>query len=459
MKITLENIFDLSTARIFSPDKYIPAKAVTLDSRQVCKGSIFVAIKGKRFNGHNFVNVAVKNGANAILINRRKLKEFDKINIPIITVSNTVKAYGELASIWRKKLNAKVISISGSNGKTTTKEMIATLLEEKFKVCKTLSNNNNQIGVPLTIFSTDSKCEVLVLEHGTNHFGEIAYTAKIAKPDIALLTNIGDSHIEYLNDREGVLKEKLSLLDETKANNGTAFLNIDDALLRSVKNQFMNKITFGFKYNPDIKAKILGFTDSGNPEVLITGLWKNIKTVPPVHGKSGSANYLAAVSVAIKLGLTKKQIIDGTAKIKSIKGRLNIINYGNLTLIDDTYNSNPQSIREAFEVLKRNKQHESKIAVLGDMFELGSKGVEHHKELGIVVRKSRVNAVFTIGKLMKNLNDELLDSKIYHEHFNTRKSLKNFLNKIYLDNSVILVKGSRGMKMEEFAEIIIKRAA
>ncbi|GBD92096.1 UDP-N-acetylmuramoyl-tripeptide--D-alanyl-D-alanine ligase [bacterium BMS3Abin04] len=459
MRITLENIFDLSTARIFSPDKYIPAKAVTIDSRQVCEGSIFVAIKGKRFDGHNFVNVAVKNGANAILINKRKLKEFDKINIPIITVNNTVKAYGELASMWRKKLNAKVISISGSNGKTTTKEMIATLLEEKFKVYKTLSNNNNQIGVPLTIFSTDSKCEVLVLEHGTNHFGEIAYTAKIARPDIALLTNIGDSHIEYLNDREGVLEEKLSLLDEAKANNGTAFLNIDDPLLRSVKNQFMNKITFGFKYNPDIKAKILGFTNSGNPEILITGLRKNIKTVPLVQGKSGSANYLAAVSVAIKMGLTKKQILDGTAKIKSIKGRLNIINYGNLTLIDDTYNSNPQSIREAFEVLKRNKQHESKIAVLGDMFELGSKGVEHHKELGIVVKKSRVNAVFTIGKLMKNLNDELLDSKIYHEHFNTRKSLKNFLNKIYLDNCVILVKGSRGMKMEEFAEIIIKRAA
>jgi len=459
MRITLENIFDLSTARIFSPDKYVPAKAVTIDSRQVCKGSIFIAIKGKRFDGHNFVNVAVKNGANAILISRRKLKEFDKINIPIITVNNTVKAYGELASIWRKKLNAKVISISGSNGKTTTKEMIATLLEEKFKVCKTLSNNNNQIGVPLTIFSADSKCEILVLEHGTNHFGEIAYTAEIAKPDIALLTNIGDSHIEYLNDRNGVLKEKLSLLNETKTNNGTAFLNIDDTLLRLVKKQFPNKITFGFKYNPDIKAKILGFTNSGNPEVLITGLRRNIKTVLPVPGKSGSANYLAAVSVAIKMGLTKKQILDGTAKIKPIKGRLNIINYGYLTLIDDTYNSNPQSIREAFEVLKRNKQHKSKIAVLGDMFELGSKGVEHHKELGIVVKKSRVNAVFTIGKLMKNLNDELRDSKIYHEHFNTRKSLKNFLNKIYLNNSVVLVKGSRGMKMEEFAEIIIKRAA
>ncbi len=459
MRITIEDIFNLSTARIFNPDKFISAKTVVIDSRQVSKGSIFVAIKGKRFDGHNFVKTAVKNGANAIVISRRKLREFDKINIPIITVNNTIKAYGELASMWRKKLNAKVISISGSNGKTTTKEIVATLLEEKFNVCKTHSNNNNQIGVPLTIFSADSNCEVLVLEHGTNHFGEISYTAKIANPDYALLTNIGDSHIEYLNNREGVLKEKLSLLEQTKANNGMIFLNIDDPMLKSIKNKFKNKITFGFKQKPDIKAELLGYTIQGSTELVISGYRKNIKVVLPIAGRSASNNYLAAVSIAIKMGLTKKQILVGTAKIKSVKGRLNIINYKKLTLIDDTYNSNPQSVREAFEVLKRNKQHKSKIAVLGDMFELGSKGIEYHKELGSVVKKSKVDAVFTIGKLMENFNNELIDSKIYHEHFKTRKSLKKFLNKIYLDDSVILIKGSRGMKMEDFAEIIIKRAA
>ena len=459
MRITIEDIFNLSTARIFNPDKFISAKTVVIDSRQVSKGSIFVAIKGKRFDGHNFIKAAVKNGANAIVISRRKLGEFDNIKIPLVTVNNTIKAYGELASIWRKKLNAKVISISGSNGKTTTKEIVATLLGEKFNVCKTHSNNNNQIGVPLTIFSADSKCEILVLEHGTNHFGEIAYTAKIANPDYALLTNIGDSHIEYLNNREGVLKEKLSLLEQTKANNGMIFLNIDDPMLKSIKNKFKNKITFGFKHKPDIKAELLGYTIQGSTELLISGHRKNIKVKLPIAGRSAAIDYLAAVSIAIKMGLTKKQILVGTAKIKSVKGRLNIINLKKMTLIDDTYNSNPQSVREAFEVLKRNKQHKSKIAVLGDMFELGNTGVEHHKELGRVVKKSKVDAVFTIGKLMENLNNELLDSKIYHKHFKTRKSLKNFLIKIYLDDSVILIKGSRGMKMEEFAEIIIKRAA
>ncbi len=164
---------------------------------------MFIAIKGKRFDGHSFVRSAVKNGASVLLINRKRINEFDDIDLPIITVKNTTKALGEIAKLWRKKLNAKIIGLTGSNGKTSTKDMLAALLNEKYKVNKTESNNNNHIGVPLTILATNEKHDVLVAELGTNHFGEIEYSAKILQPDLALITNIGDSHLEYLKNRKG----------------------------------------------------------------------------------------------------------------------------------------------------------------------------------------------------------------------------------------------------------------
>ena len=208
MRITLEDLFNIPTAVIYNPDAYKSAAAVFIDSRQVKKKSIFVAIKGKNFDGHDFVKEAVKKGAGAIIINKRKLSEFDELDLPVITVSNTTHAYGELARIWRKKLKAKVISITGSNGKTSTKEILSEILSEKYKVHKTTANNNNHIGVPLTILSAPSGCEVVVLEHGTNHFGEIEYTAKIAQPDYSLITNIGSGHLEFLKDKKGVYKGK-----------------------------------------------------------------------------------------------------------------------------------------------------------------------------------------------------------------------------------------------------------
>ncbi|MEK6552951.1 MAG: Mur ligase family protein, partial [Bacteroidota bacterium] len=230
IKITIEDLFNISSAVIYNPDAFKPVSNVEIDSRRVKKGSLFIAIKGEKYDGHDFILDALKKGANSVVIDSRKLKKFSFLEIPVVAVNNTIRAYGELAKIWRNKISAKVISITGSNGKTTVKEMIASLLSEKYNVVKTEANNNNHIGVPLTILGTDEKCEALVLEQGTNHFNEIEYSANISRPDYAMITNIGDSHLEFLKNREGVYKEKSALLDITEIHGGTVFLNMDDPI-------------------------------------------------------------------------------------------------------------------------------------------------------------------------------------------------------------------------------------
>jgi UDP-N-acetylmuramoyl-tripeptide--D-alanyl-D-alanine ligase len=208
VQLNIEDIFNIPNAVIYEPDTFKNISYVSIDSRKIKKSTLFIAMKGERFDGHDFMNTAIENGAAAVLINERKLNRFNNVKVPIITAKDTTLALGDIARVWRTKLNAKIIGITGSSGKTTVKNMLAELLSEKFRVNKTESNNNNHIGVPLTILNTNENHQVLVAELGTNHFGEIPYTANILSPDYSLITNIGDSHLEFLKSRNGVWKEK-----------------------------------------------------------------------------------------------------------------------------------------------------------------------------------------------------------------------------------------------------------
>lgn len=454
MKLTISDIFEIPSAVIYEPDKFNYVSSVTIDTRKVKKNSLFVAIKGQRFDGHDFVEDAINKGASAIVINKRKLRKFDNVDIPIICVDDTVKALGDLASIWRKKLKAKVISITGSNGKTTVKDMIAILFAEKFKIIATESNNNNHIGVPLTIFSANERTEYLILEHGTNHFGEIKYTAEIANPDYALITNIGDSHLEYLKDRAGVLNEKSALFLAAIQNNGKLFINNDDKLLRDYSKKIKAlKITFGFKGSPDVKGKILGYDDYARPLISVQDKRRKLKIKLPLVGESNAKNVLAAIAVAGEAGMTKSEILKGIAKLKAPKGRLNIIESGSKILIDDTYNANPNSLRAALMVLKRIKKWKRKVLILGDMFELGKNSKEIHKSLSGDIKKVKNLELYCIGSGTKALAKELKND-MATRHFVNREVLKKYLHKNDFSESVVLVKGSRGMKMEEFLEVL-----
>jgi UDP-N-acetylmuramoyl-tripeptide--D-alanyl-D-alanine ligase len=459
--LTIEDIFDIPTAEIFNPDNYKPVSSVSIDSRNLIKGSLFVAIKGNKFDGHDFLRDAVKNGASAVVINKSKYKDFINIDIPVITVKDTTKALGDLASEWRKKLNTKIIAITGSSGKTSTKEMIALLLNEKYSVNKTIGNNNNHIGVPLTIFSTNDKHEVLVLELGTNHYGEIEYTANIARPDYALITNIGSSHLEFLVNKKGVFKEKEALYKVTSGRNGFLFINNNDDLLKNAFKDYKNKLTYGFqksnKTAADVNGKISGYTDDGRPRVEIVYKNKTLSLPLPVYGEHNAANYLASAAVGLKLGLTKKQIESGTSKLRAVDKRLNVKTYKDVCIIDDTYNANPESIKYALALLSRIKKYKRKIAVLGDMFELGKEENNLHEKLAQSIKKNKITELYTIGKRMKYLYDAVENSKIFKRHFRSREDLKSFLNGLDLFDSVLLVKGSRGMRMEEFVKVLEQR--
>lgn len=457
IKITLEDIFNLPGAVIYNPDSYRSVSSVSIDSRNIKKNSLFIAIKGENFDGHNFISAAVKNGASVVMINKNYLRRIADLEITVITVPDTIKALGDIAKVWRLKLSAKVIGLTGSVGKTTTKEMIATLLSKKYRVSKTISNNNNHIGVPLTILSTNTNHHILVAECGTNHFGEIAYTADILQPDYALITNIGDSHLEFLNDRNGVLKEKSALFAVTSKRKGKLIINADDPLINNFSKKYRNKIKFGFNSGADIKGKILSFDSIDRAKMEIQTKTQKFTVTVPLIGESGAKNFLAAAAVGLEFGLTADDILRASRKIKHYDKRLNIKIFKSFTLLDDTYNANPDSMRASLSVLAAYKNRRRKIAILGDMFELGDKSGKFHVELAEFIKTLQVDEVYTIGNMMNYFFKKLRNHTAVIEHFETRDLLKKYLRKLNLHNSVILVKGSRGMKMEEFVSLIESR--
>lgn len=457
IKINIEDLFNLPSAVIYNPDSFVDAADVSIDSRSINKNSIFFAIKGEKLDGHDFVEKAVENGAGTIVINSSKLKKFDTLDCTIVTVDDTTEAFGRLANCWRKKLTAKVISITGSNGKTSTKDILATLLLEKFKVVKTHSNNNNHIGVPLTIFSANEKTEFLILELGTNHFGEIEYTAQIAEPDYSLITNISDSHLEFLRDIYGVLEEKQKLFNVTEKCNGTVFINLDDRLLKGIRRQYSKIITYGFKAEPNFKGDLLGFTPEGKTRVKISFEDKYFDFVLPLYGSASARNFLASAAVALNVGLTPDDLLAALNKLKPAKGRLVVTELKDHIIIDDTYNSNPASMENAIELMKKIKKFKRRILIAGDMKELGKASFEKHVSLYKAVQKGRVTEIYTIGKMMGYLSLKLEDMGYITKHFANRTALAKFVKSLDVSNSVVLVKGSRGMKMEEFICLIDKK--
>jgi len=455
--LNIEDIFNVPGAVIYEPDKLGSIRYVSIDSRKIKKNTLFVALKGERYDGHDFVSKAIANGAEAVLINEKGLSRFNNVKVPIITVKDTMLGLGEIARIWRKKLKAKVIGLTGSSGKTTVKNMLAEILSEKYRVNKTEANNNNHIGVPLTILNTNETHDVLVAELGTNHFGEIPYTASILSPDYSMITNIGDSHLEYLKTKNGVWKEKSFLFEETIKNNGKVFLNYDDPIIKAKHSNKGKYISFGFTGNVDVLGKIKSYTDDGNPVIEINYKKKKTEFTLPIYGEQSAKNFLAACSVALELELSFEEIKKVVRKLKTSSGRLEVQKHKNFILIDDTYNANPDSTKAAIELVGKIKTHKRKILFLGDMLELGTKSIKLHQGLTDVIKKSRIDEVYTIGPKMKYLHKIFNNKKIVAKHFSNENSLLNHIKKLNLNNSVVLVKGSRGLHMEEFVSEIKKK--
>ena len=466
MNLNVEEILSCTNGNLIFGDLKKECKNFSRDTRTLSQGDTYICIKGENFDGNNFWEEAFKNGADVVIANKLDINEetkekYIKQRKTLIEVEDTVKALGEMATLKRNKYgnNLKVIAVTGSVGKTSTKDIIYSVLSQKYNTLKTQGNKNNNIGLPLTILSLQDE-EVCVIEMGMNHFGEITYLSKIAKPDIAVITNIGTSHIGNLGSRENILKAKLEILDGMKRPN--LVINNDNDLLHkwNIENKENIEIhTFGIKEKSEFKAENIILKENESEFTCIAEDKNELKISIPVGGEHFVLNALSAITIGKLLNLTNEQIEKGIQSFKLTAKRMEIIKIkNNITLINDTYNASFESMKAGINSLM-NMPGKRKIVVLGDMFELGEYSKELHKKVGDEIYKNQIDKTFLIGENVKYIEDEL-NLKGYNKenilyfgkHEDLIESLKNNLK----EEDTVLFKASNGMKLFDVVEKLVK---
>ena len=467
--MTLSNIAAACNGQLIAFEKNTNKEisGVVIDSRLVDDNFLFIATDGERVDGHDFINSAFDKGASAVLC--EKVPENPKG--PYILVEDSLLALRQLATCYRMQLDIKVVGITGSVGKTSTKEFVSSVLSQKYKVLKTEGNFNNEIGLPLTVLRLRSEHEIAVLEMGINHFGEMHRLSEIAKPDIILITNIGDSHLEYLGSREGVLKAKTEIFDFMK-DDGKVILNGNDDMLATIKEVKGQKpIFFGI---PDKSrsngSKLDIFAENIKPKGLLgsTCLIKSknqeslqIKANIPIPGKHMIDNALAAASTGLALGIPSQMISRGIEGVQPLDGRNNIIHHDKYTIIDDCYNANPSSMKAALDLL--DTADTRKVAILGDMGELGDNQVSLHKEIGKYYNTKNIDILVSIGPLSKNIYDKALTkqtpspldstNKLYY--YENKEDFIQAFPSILAEGDTVLIKASNYMGFEKIVNKLI----
>ena len=411
----------------------------SIDSRTLLKNEIFIAIQGENFDGSNYIDMAIKKGSSWIITSSKNHK-----SNRCIYVKNTKETLCKIASYLVGEVSPKIIAITGSNGKTTTKEMVANILYQHYpknEILVTKGNLNNDIGLPLTLFNLKENHTIVVLEMGMNHQDEITKLCKIAPPDIAVITNIGEAHLENFSSKNGIAKAKKEILLGAKKN-GIAILPRDDVYFNYLKSDclYLRCISFGINKNSNIRLDL-----SSN---VLTVDEEKINIESSLLGKENLMNMAAAVSVANALELPTETIIKGMKTIDSIEGRLEVkITANNIKIIDDTYNSNPSSMMMAIDVLDQFKQ--KKILIVGDMAELGPLSKKYHTDIGHYILEKNIDLVMGIGNMTRHLIDVLGAKGLWYP---SKEDLLNETNKILKKDTVVLVKGSRFMRMEQIVD-------
>ncbi|MGE4214021.1 MAG: UDP-N-acetylmuramoyl-tripeptide--D-alanyl-D-alanine ligase [Anaerotignaceae bacterium] len=446
-EMTLGEICSVVNGRFLKPcDKNSKTEKLTTDTREIEKDSLFIPLKGDNFDGHDFIEQAFEKGALCCL----SQNELEANGI-IILVEDTRKAFRLLAMYYLTLFNVKVVGITGSVGKTTTKDMIASVLEEKYKVLKTQGNFNNEIGLPKTIFNLREDHEVVVLEMGMNSFGEIRRLSEIAKPDIAVITNVGVSHIENLGSREGILQAKSEIFEYLKKD-GVAVLNADNDMIATLHDKLDFKtFWFGVESKSDFYAE--NIAPKGLDGIKCTIVCKDEKTevTIPVPGEHMVLNALSAAAVGKVLGLSMGQIKRGVENFAPTAMRMAVIKTDFLTLINDAYNANPVSMKAAIDVLCQSKGRT--VAIMGDMFELGDFAPSLHYEVGEYVGKSGISLSICIGENGARIYDGVKENGGNTMYFKTQEEfLQSNLKEIFTSGDTVLIKASRGMHFEKTAE-------
>lgn len=449
--MTLENIASACRGKLIGERKAgKEASCIVIDSRKIEEDGVFIATRGERVDGHDFIpGVAEKKALGVVC--EKVPKDCD---IPYILVEDSLKALRDIAEFYRARLSIPVIGITGSVGKTSTKEMIASVLSEKFNTLKTEGNFNNEIGLPLTVLRIRQEHEAAVLEMGISDFGEMHRLSKIAKPDICVMTNIGQCHLENLGSREGILKAKSEIFDHMNPE-GYIFVNGDDDMLLRIKGKNGRKpVHFGMDPANEVYASnIVNKGLLGSQAVIHMGL-SVFKTDIPLPGIHMVNNALAAAAVGDCLGLSKEQIRAGILKVKSVGGRSCVIPMSDHTVIDDCYNANPVSVKAAIDLL--DMAIGRKVAVLGDMFELGEREKELHGEVGAYAADKETDVLICVGKLSRYMYEGAVcrNKKSEIHYFETRDEMLGSLKEILRSGDNILVKASHGMQFEKVVEFL-----
>ena len=459
--MTIANIARACGGKYYGPDDKLQcqiAGAVT-DSRTVEKDYLFIPIKGERVDAHDFIPQVFEMGA-LVTLSERELEEAPG---PYILVDSSTEAMKKIAEFYREQLNIPIVGVIGSVGKTSTKEMLASVLSQKYDVLKTAGNFNNEIGLPLTMFRIREHHQVAVLEMGISDFGEMSRLARMAKPDIAVITNIGCCHLENLIDRDGILKAKTECFDYMKQGSLAVLNGDDDKLSTKLLVNGEPSVFYGInnegKFGADKKifateVRNLGFEGMEAKINTPVGSFMAHISIP---GEHNVYNALAATAVGIRLGLTLEEIKAGIEKAETIAGRTNFLKIGGITVIDDCYNANPVSMKTSIEVLSHATGRS--IAVLGDMGELGADESKLHYQVGTCVGDMKIQALFCAGKLAKNYAQAaaLANPACQVFYFESREDMTEKLLAYIQDGDSILIKASHFMEFPKVVEAIKER--
>ena len=423
---------------------------VSTDTRQMKAGDLFIALVGERFDAHDFTDAAIASGAAGLVVNRR-------VNNggwqgPVVLVKDTLALLQGLARYNRQHYRGLVVGVTGSNGKTTTKDMIATVLEQKYTTLKTAGNFNNEIGLPLTLLKLDDSYGAAVIEMGMRGLGEINLLAGMAEPDGAVITNIGETHLARLGTVGNIAKAKGEILDHI-APTGFGVLNGDDRLVRQQAARCRGRVIFyGTTGDSAIRAHDITSPDGRTLRFTVDSPVGAVNIELPVPGRHNVLNALAAVGVGLEAGLSLAQIKHGLEGIRLTSRRLEIIENDGITIINDTYNANPASVKAALHILTDMGKGRRKVAILGDMYELGRRAIEGHQEVGAEAAAVHTDILITVGHLAHEIAlgaTMAVEAPAEIISLNTNAEVKAHLAKIIRRGDVVLVKGSRGMKLEE----------
>jgi UDP-N-acetylmuramoyl-tripeptide--D-alanyl-D-alanine ligase len=425
---------------------------VSTDTRTLEPGDLYVAIRGKRLDGHGFCGQAIEKGAVGVVVDSEAAVPAASVGI---VVENTTEALGRIAFRHRERMSARVVAVTGSNGKTTTKEILAAILALKFRTLKPEGSYNNDIGVPLTVLRMTRDTEAAVFEIEMNELGGTARLARICRPEVGVITNIGDTHLEFMKDRHGVAQEKAELL-QTLPDKGAAVLNADDPMVMAIGATYAppRRVTFGLGQSAEVFATDIEVSGLAGSRFKLMGKYE---VVLPIPGRHNVANCLAACAGAYAMGMRPGDMPEAITRLQPLPMRLRVVKLGNTTLVEDCYNANPQSVAAALDVLQECGAVGKRIAFLGDMLELGTQSQEQHETLGrnVGVLVNRLVVVGPMGQFVAKGASAVGLARIWR--FDTAAQAREALFDIVRPGDTILVKGSRAMTMEVISQEIVRR--